>query len=98
MLPFFPWKGELELQHDAPGPEEKHKGQLAQQIKRNTPQTKPKTHLNHKNTVPPLAQAPCQHWQWKKKSLALCPQAFRLLWGCCEFLQRLCHGAGLGSN
>lgn len=48
----------LELQHDAPGPEEEDKGQLAgikikqQQIQRNTPQTKPKSHLSHKNAVP----------------------------------------------
>lgn len=54
----------LELQHDAPGPGEEGKGQLAgmktkqQQIKISTPQTKPKNSSQPPKTLSPLAQAP----------------------------------------
>lgn len=62
----------LELQHDAPGPGEEGKGQLAgmkskqQQIKISTPQTKPKKLISTtKNTVP-TGPGSCQLWQWIK--------------------------------
>lgn len=62
----------LELQHDAPGPGEEGKGQLAgmktkqQQIKISTPQTKSKKLISTtKNTVP-TGPGSCQLWQWIK--------------------------------
>lgn len=91
----------LELQHDAPGPEEEDKGQLAgiktkqQQTKRNILQTKQKNSPQPQNHCPLWPRLPASFGSGRSNQ-SVSPQGFRGCFGEAAVLQQLCHRCWVG--